>query len=139
LFPAAGGPADEHARRRQPEQVGKICLQLLLPFVLGHLSRPWTGAFVAKQEMDSKPTRSILLVVYSAFSEAVVNGIWQVGAVAAVYRGGQHGAAGDCDCVNVFVARKRGFNKAMKLIVSAVRKRAWRTVSRWPTFCSRPR
>lgn len=28
------------------EQVGKIMLQLLLPFVLGHLSRPWIGDWV---------------------------------------------------------------------------------------------
>ncbi|MDR8554429.1 hypothetical protein XC85_18420, partial [Klebsiella pneumoniae] len=32
------------------EQVGKIMLQLLLPFVLGHLSRPWIGDWVAKHK-----------------------------------------------------------------------------------------
>lgn len=60
------------------EQVGKIMLQLLLPFVLGHLSRPWIGDWVAKHKkwIGKTDQTSILLVVYSAFSEAVVNGIW---------------------------------------------------------------
>ena len=60
------------------EQVGKIMLQLLLPFVLGHLSRPWIGNWVAKHKkwIGKTDQTSILLVVYSAFSEAVVNGIW---------------------------------------------------------------
>ena len=82
------------------EQVGKIMLQLLLPFVLGHLSRPWIGDFVAKHKkwIGKTDQTSILLVVYSAFSEAVVNGIWhKVGAgIAAVYRGGQPRSAGHC-------------------------------------------
>ncbi len=53
-------------------------LQLLLPFVLGHLSRPWIGDWVAKHKkwIGKTDQTSILLVVYSAFSEAVVNGIW---------------------------------------------------------------
>ena len=35
------------------EQVGKIMLQLLLPFVLGHLSRPWIGDWVSRnKKMD---------------------------------------------------------------------------------------
>jgi solute carrier family 10 (sodium/bile acid cotransporter), member 7 len=55
-----------------------VSLTLLLPFVLGHLSRPITGAFVDRHKaMLSKLDRgSILLVVYSAFSEAVVEGLW---------------------------------------------------------------
>lgn len=60
------------------EQVGKIMLQLLLPFILGHLSRPWTGEWITRHKKWIAKTdqASILLVVYSAFSEAVVNGIW---------------------------------------------------------------
>ncbi|MDU6252092.1 MAG: bile acid:sodium symporter family protein, partial [Cutibacterium avidum] len=60
-----------------------VIIQLLLPFVLGHLSRPWIGAFVAKHKkwIGKTDQSSILLVVYTAFSEAVVNGIWhRVGA-----------------------------------------------------------
>lgn len=55
-----------------------IVLQLLLPFFLGHLSRPWTGAFFTKHKMLTTMVDrgSILLVVYTAFSAAVVQGIW---------------------------------------------------------------
>jgi len=60
------------------EQIGKIMLQLLVPFGLGHLSRRWIGAWVEKHRslIGKTDQTSILLVVYSAFSEAVVNGIW---------------------------------------------------------------
>jgi len=60
------------------EQIGKIMLQLLVPFVLGHLSRRWTAAWVERNRslIGKTDQTSILLVVYSAFSEAVVNGIW---------------------------------------------------------------
>jgi sodium/bile acid cotransporter 7 len=55
-----------------------IMLQLLLPFVLGHLARPWIGGFVSRHKtLVSRVDRtSILLVVYSAFSAAVVEGLW---------------------------------------------------------------
>jgi sodium/bile acid cotransporter 7 len=60
------------------EQIGKIMLQLLVPFVLGHISRRWIGGWVEKHRslIGKTDQTSILLVVYSAFSEAVVNGIW---------------------------------------------------------------
>lgn len=55
-----------------------IVLQLLLPFVLGHLSRPLTEGFVTRHRaMLGRVDRgSILLIVYSAFSAAVVEGLW---------------------------------------------------------------
>jgi sodium/bile acid cotransporter 7 len=55
-----------------------IVLQLLLPFVVGHLLRPWIGGFVARHKpMIGRVDRgSILLVVYAAFSTAVVEGLW---------------------------------------------------------------
>nr|WP_087575018.1 bile acid:sodium symporter family protein [Sphingomonas sp. CDS-1] len=55
-----------------------IVLQLLLPFVVGHLARPWIGGFVNRHRaMLGRVDRgSILLVVYSAFSAAVVEGLW---------------------------------------------------------------
>jgi sodium/bile acid cotransporter 7 len=58
--------------------VEDILLQLLLPFVIGHLARPWIGGFVARHKaMLGRVDRgSILLVVYSAFSAAVVEGLW---------------------------------------------------------------
>ncbi|VEH87313.1 Uncharacterised protein [Neisseria animaloris] len=53
-------------------------LQLLLPFVLGHLSRRWIAEWVAEHKKLIRFTdqSSILLVVYTAFSEAVLEGIW---------------------------------------------------------------
>ena len=57
-----------------------ILVQLLLPFVAGHLLRPLIGGFIARHKDILMPVDrgSILLVVYSAFSAAVVNGIWHV-------------------------------------------------------------
>lgn len=101
--------------------VGRIMLQLLLPFVAGHLLRPWIGNFVAKhKKMIGKTDQtSILLVVYTAFSEAVTHGIWnQVGVKALVFIvvvslvllaiviG-----------VNIVVARRLGFNKADEITI----------------------
>lgn len=56
-----------------------IVLQLLLPFLLGHMARPWIGGFVARHRtMLGRVDRgTILLIVYSAFSAAVVEGLWQ--------------------------------------------------------------
>ncbi|HKT78171.1 MAG TPA: bile acid:sodium symporter family protein [Sphingobium sp.] len=55
-----------------------IVLQLLLPFLLGHLARPWIGGLVARHRaMLGRVDRgTILLIVYSAFSAAVVEGLW---------------------------------------------------------------
>ena len=56
----------------------KILGQLLLPFVIGHLLRPWIGAWATRNRAVLAVTDrgSILLVVYTAFSAAVVHGIW---------------------------------------------------------------
>ncbi|WP_336968877.1 bile acid:sodium symporter family protein [Sphingobium aromaticiconvertens] len=56
-----------------------IFLQLLLPFVAGHLLRPLIGGFIGRHKgLLAKVDRtSILLVVYTAFSAAVVEGLWQ--------------------------------------------------------------
>ena len=58
--------------------IGTIALQLLLPFVAGHLLRPLIGGFIDRNKAILLPVDrgSILLVVYSAFSAAVINGIW---------------------------------------------------------------
>jgi sodium/bile acid cotransporter 7 len=56
----------------------KIVLQLLVPFVAGQVLRRWIGGFVArhKKVLGLVDRGSILLVVYSAFSEGMVRGIW---------------------------------------------------------------
>lgn len=58
--------------------VEDIALQLLLPFVLGHLSRPFTRTVLEQHKMlVGRVDRSaILLVVYTAFSAAVIEGLW---------------------------------------------------------------
>ncbi len=103
------------------EQVGKIMLQLLLPFVLGHLSRPWIGDWVSRNKKWIAKTdqTSILLVVYTAFSEAVVNGIWhKVGWGSLLFI-----VVVSCVLlaivivVNVFMARRLGFNKADEITI----------------------
>ncbi|PHM32539.1 bile acid:sodium symporter family protein [Xenorhabdus szentirmaii] len=55
-----------------------IILQLMVPFVIGHLSRPLIAGWVEKHKklVNMTDRSSILLVVYVAFSEAVVEGIW---------------------------------------------------------------
>ena len=56
-----------------------IALQLLLPFILGHLSRPLTDGFITRHKtlVGRVDRSSILLVVYTAFSAAVVEGLWK--------------------------------------------------------------
>lgn len=58
--------------------VEKIVMQLLVPFVAGHLLRPLIGGFVARHKklLTIVDRGSILLVVYTAFGAAVVEGLW---------------------------------------------------------------
>ncbi|MBJ6121826.1 bile acid:sodium symporter family protein [Sphingomonas mollis] len=58
--------------------VEAIVLQLLVPFVAGHLLRPWIGGLVTRYKgvLTIVDRGSILLVVYSAFGAAVVEGLW---------------------------------------------------------------
>lgn len=58
--------------------VGKIMLQLLLPFVLGQIARRWIGNWIIKRKALLKfvDQGSILLVVYVAFSGAINDGLW---------------------------------------------------------------
>ena len=59
--------------------VQTIILQLLIPFVAGQLLRPVIGGWIGVHAklIGYVDRGSILLVVYSAFSEAVLGGIWQ--------------------------------------------------------------
>lgn len=61
------------------DPIVSISLQLLLPFVAGHLLRPWIGSFVQrhKKMLGYTDRGSILLVVYTAFGAAVLDGLWQ--------------------------------------------------------------
>ena len=61
------------------DAIGRILLQLMVPFVAGHLLRPWIGGFVKRHAPVLKfvDQGSILLVVYTAFSAAVIEGLWK--------------------------------------------------------------
>ena len=55
-----------------------IVYQLLLPFVAGQLLRPWCGGWVERHKplLRAVDQGAIMLVVYTAFSAAVVTGLW---------------------------------------------------------------
>ena len=59
--------------------VGEIVLQLFVPFVCGQLLRPLIGGWIQRNEsiVSGVDQGSILLIVYSAFSEAVGEGLWR--------------------------------------------------------------
>ena len=61
------------------EAIRKISIQLLLPFIAGQIARRWIGDWVGRNKSWLKfvDQGSILLVVYSAFSAAVIGGLWQ--------------------------------------------------------------
>jgi sodium/bile acid cotransporter 7 len=61
------------------KSIGDICMQLLVPFIAGQIARRWIGAWVDRNRGMLKyvDQGSILLVVYTAFSEAVNQGLWQ--------------------------------------------------------------
>ncbi len=58
--------------------IGQVLLQLMVPFLCGHLLRPWIGQWAERNRRILAVTDrgSILLVVYAAFSAAVINGVW---------------------------------------------------------------
>ncbi|SMF05694.1 solute carrier family 10 (sodium/bile acid cotransporter), member 7 [Xaviernesmea oryzae] len=55
-----------------------ILLQLLAPFVVGQILQPWVGDWIRSKKKLLAPVDrgSILMVVYLAFSEAVMEGLW---------------------------------------------------------------
>ncbi|AVS78549.1 bile acid:sodium symporter [Paracidovorax avenae] len=71
--PGAAGGHDTLA------SIGRITVQLFVPFLAGHLLRPWIGGFVQRRAAVLKfvDQGSILLVVYTAFSAAVIEGLWR--------------------------------------------------------------
>jgi sodium/bile acid cotransporter 7 len=62
------------------DSVKAIVLQILVPFLAGHLLRPWIGGFLTThaKRLSQVDRGTILLVVYSAFSGAVVEGLWRL-------------------------------------------------------------
>lgn len=96
------------------EAIYKIILQLMVPFIIGHLSRSLIGQWMDKHKkwVGRVDRSSILLVLYTAFSAAVVEGIWHkvtIGSLIAIFI---------CSAVllaiviaiNIFVARRLNFD-----------------------------
>jgi sodium/bile acid cotransporter 7 len=59
--------------------VGEIVLQLLVPFVAGQVAQRWIGGWVQRHRplVGVVDQGSILLVVYTAFSASVLQGLWR--------------------------------------------------------------
>lgn len=68
------------------EQLRPIFQQLLLPFLAGQLLRPWIGNWIDQHRHALKwvDQSSILLVVYTAFSAAVIQDLWQQTSITAL-------------------------------------------------------
>ncbi len=83
-----GALAGAHGGMADPgEAIGKIVLQLLVPFVAGHLLRRWIGGWVERRRAVLRYTDqgTVLLVVYAAFAASVDSGLWQHTPVQALY------------------------------------------------------
>jgi len=61
------------------DAIGAIVLQLLVPFVAGQIAQRWIGRWVERNRslLSFVDQGSILLVVYTAFSAAVLQGLWK--------------------------------------------------------------
>ena len=61
------------------EAIGAIVVQLLVPFLAGQLARPLIGDWLVRNGnwLRRLDQGSILLVIYTAFSAAVVAGLWE--------------------------------------------------------------
>ena len=103
------------------DSIGRILLQLMVPFVAGHLLRPLIGAWIKRRAsiLTYVDRGSILLVVYTAFSAAVIEGLWKqvpIGALA--------GLLLVCGVLlalalvsTTWLARKLGFDKADEITI----------------------
>lgn len=60
------------------DSILKIILQLLLPFIAGQIARRWIGKWLAQHSAIVRcvDQGSILLVIYTAFSAAIIEGLW---------------------------------------------------------------
>jgi len=58
--------------------ISEIAAEILLPFVVGHLLRPWIGGWVARHKglIGITDRSTIIVAVYGAFSAAVLEGLW---------------------------------------------------------------
>lgn len=98
-----------------------ISAQLLLPFLAGHLLRPWIGSWIDRNRswLVGVDQTSILLVVYTAFSASVIAGLWRMVPVQALLF-----LAAACTallalaiCTTTLLARRLGFSREDEIAI----------------------
>ena len=103
------------------DAIGRILLQLMVPFMAGHLLRPWIGGWIKRRAsvLTLVDRGSILLVVYTAFSAAVIEGLWKQVPMSALA-----GLLLVCAvllalalCVTTWASRALGFDKADEITI----------------------
>jgi sodium/bile acid cotransporter 7 len=96
-------------------------LQLAGPFLAGQLLRPLIGSFMSRHggALKCVDYGSILLIVYTAFSEGVVNGIWHQVDAAQVLRVALIDAALLASVMTIltFASRWLGFSRADEITI----------------------
>src|SRR5208283_4717118 len=101
--------------------VGDIMLHLLLPFAAGQALRPWIGGWAERNRtlLGLVDRGSILMVVYAAFSEGMVAGIWQQLDIAMLLRLALVNAAllGAVLVTTTMLSRRLGFSRADEITI----------------------
>jgi sodium/bile acid cotransporter 7 len=100
----------------------QIMLQLLAPFVVGQILQPWIGNWIrAKKKLLMPVDRgSILMVVYLAFSTAVVEGLWHTFSLAdiAIVIFADMALLAVVLCITMFGSRLLGFSRADEITIT---------------------
>jgi sodium/bile acid cotransporter 7 len=100
----------------------QIMLQLLAPFVVGQILQPWIGNWIrAKKKLLMPVDRgSILMVVYLAFSTAVVEGLWHTFSLAdiAIVIVADMALLAVVLCITMFGSRLLGFSRADEITIT---------------------
>ncbi|MGA1803746.1 bile acid:sodium symporter family protein [Rhizobium sp. HT1-10] len=100
----------------------QIALQLLAPFILGQLLQPWIGDWIRAKKKILMPVDrgSILMVVYSAFSAAVIEGLWHtfsIGDILTVIIANML-LLTVVLCITMFGSRLLGFSRADEITIT---------------------
>ena len=113
--------AGAHGGGINVEGIGKIAAQILLPFIVGHLLRPWIGAWVGRHKalIGVTDRSTIVVAVYGAFSAAVLEGLWHrlPPATLAVLAGVNAILLGVALGFTWGVGRTLGFNRADRIAI----------------------
>ncbi len=103
------------------DQFEAVIVQLLLPFAAGQIARRWLVGWIGRHSrlVSLTDRGSILMIVYGAFSAAVVQGIWQKVSVLQIVW-----LIGVCVALlaivltfTAFAARALGFNKEDEITI----------------------